>query len=214
MDSVCIKPFAFSIVAAISVLLNPISALGSGLLTGTVTFDSTTSLYTYSYTLQNLGGNGRINQFYIAVNSLGGAGGMPRSPLDPPGWSGPFFAGPSTSFCDTANLVCGGEYGWIPPNGQYVFGGLPEGETLAGFSFQTTAAPMVTNQNTYSLFFPDFPSLGIYFEAGSVVVPDFHIPDPPPLFTPESPSWALLLAGCVCIALTRRQLRRSAAKGD
>ena len=46
-------------------------ALATGILSGTVSFDTSTDLYTYSYVLQNLGGHGRINQFYIAVNSIG-----------------------------------------------------------------------------------------------------------------------------------------------
>jgi hypothetical protein len=172
----------------------------SGILTGESSFSPATGLYTYSYTLQNTGGDGRINQFYVNINSIGYTNIDPVATTSPPGWhfdgGGPYHTG----FCGADG--CG--WAWFPED--YITQGLAEGATLSGFSFQVFLPPATTGLTNYLLYFPDAP-FGLSV-TGNVVAPDELVPFPP-LVAPEPGS--LSVVGLLCVALFGRAgiLRRA-----
>src|SRR5215469_6726958 len=160
---------------AVLVLSHPVR---SASLTGTVAFDSSSGIYTYSYTLQNMGGSGRITQLYVGVNSIPFSSFAPLSHTEPAGWA---F---DTGFSGGPPPTAIGSWQWHAIDST---GGLPEGDTLTGFSFQTLTAPGVWNRLNYEVFFPD--GLAIFentdHEFGQVVSPDYLLPEPE---NPPSPS--------------------------
>jgi hypothetical protein len=169
----------------------------------TVSFDPSTDLYTYSYTVQNLGGDGRLTGIHIAVNSLGGSNFFPYSSTSPSDSSLTVGWGGTISTCEFY-LFCFASWNWGAVD-YLTGGGLPANQTPSGFSFQTTAAPMVTNLNTYMLWFPDS---GVT-DVGQVVVPDYLLAPPPPVGAPELPTWTSLSIGFLCIVIAQRRWRRT-----
>jgi len=166
----------------------------SGILTGEASFSPTTGLYTYSYTLQNTGGDGRINQFYVFINSIGYPNIDVVATTSPAGWHFEGGGPNHTGFCGANG--CG--WAWYPEN--YITQGLPEGATLSGFSFQVFTPPATSSVTNYLLYFPDAP-FDVAAVTGHVVAPDELVPFPP-LTTPEPRG--LSIVGLLCLALFMR----------
>lgn len=164
--------------------------MASPVVTGSVSLDAMTGLYDYSYTIDNTGGPGNVTQLYLQVNSIGGADFYPTSYSSPAGWtfSVGWFAGSSCTLFGE----CGGFWSWQTPNGSP--NGLPSGQTLGGFSFETAVAPSTSVANDYSLYYPYFPYDTVF---GNVVAPDFLLPrpGPEPFRTPEPTTYWLVLLG-------------------
>ena len=127
--------------------------MASPVVTGSVSLDAMTGLYDYSYTIDNTGGPGNVTQLYLQVNSIGGADFYPTSYSSPAGWtfSVGWFAGSSCTLFGE----CGGFWSWQTPNGSP--NGLPSGQTLGGFSFETAVAPSTSVANHDPLYYPYFP---------------------------------------------------------
>jgi len=156
----------------------------STILSGEVSFDNVTQLYTYNYTIDNTSGPIAIRDLNILIDtsqdSVTPLWPVPNS--SPAGWgfSGA-FAGTSA---DPPLNEFGAFFGWSgqPP--------VSIGSTLSGFSFSVAIAPTSSLANNYYLYSPDYsggpPNIvaGGIVEFGHVVAPDFATPLPAalPLF--------------------------------
>ena len=170
------------------------------ILGGSVSFDSATNRFTYSYVLNNRAGPAPINELSILINSfLQDPFFNPAAHTEPPGWN---FS-PATS--GTSALPPLNEFGtfwrWFNSTG------VPVGAVLSGFSFTTDRGPTLGTTNNYFLFSSTF-SGGPEFtpgilEFGHIVAPDFAVPEPP--------TFALLGIGALGLmgsCWRRRTLRR------
>ncbi len=173
------------------------SLMAAPMVTGSVSVDAMTGLYVYSYTIDNTGGAGNVTDFELQVNSLnGGSNFFPTSNSSPAGWTFSVGGG-AGSICASAG-ECGSFWLWTTPNPSP--NGLPSGQTLSGFSFETAVAPSASVANNYFLFYPDLSIDDVVF--GNVVGPDFLLPSPPPPTpTPEPATYCLVLLGLAGLPL-------------
>jgi hypothetical protein len=149
----------------------PLSA-NAAILSGNVSFDSNTSLYTYSYTLDNTSGPAAIKEFSVLFdNSQATISTPPHSYMTPAGWS--FGQAVSGSSADSPLNEYGAFWQW------YASQALPTGGTMSGFSFTTSFAPVTDSANNYFLWsnsYTDGPPLiggGGIVEWGHIVAPNF-----------------------------------------
>ncbi len=157
----------------------PIAA-NAALLSGSVSFDSNTGLYTYSYTLDNTSGPAAIKEFSVLVDSSqASVSAPPVSHSDPTAWS--FGAAVS----GTSALSPLDEYGafWQWYGSQ----ALTAGGIMSGFSFTTPHAPVTDSANNYFLWSNSYsggPSgigNGGIVEWGHIVAPNFSAPTAVPI---------------------------------
>jgi hypothetical protein len=149
----------------------PLSA-NAAILSGNVSFDSNSGLYTYSYTLDNTSGLAAIKELSVLVDSSQASVSTPPvSYTSPAGWS--MGAAVSGSSADSPLNEYGAFWQW------YAGQALPMGSTLSGFSFMTSFAPVTDSANNYFLWSNSYtggPSLlgnGGIVEWGHIVAPDF-----------------------------------------
>ncbi len=175
--------------------------MAAPMVTGTVSQDATTGVYTYTYSINNTGGLGDVTQLNLKVNSYYYAIFQPLSSSSPNGWA------LSTGWiADNCDVECGGfwQWRWLGPTTS----GLAPGETQSGFAFQTTVAPSSSTANDYFLYYPSEPT-GSNQINGNVVAPDYLVhPPAPPVYTPEPSTCCLLAAGFASLGvfLARRRL--------
>jgi len=178
------------------------SASADPLVSGTVSFDSATNIYTYDYSLGNAGAVG-ITEFSIQVNSFRYSDFYPLSYSSPSGWE--FRVGALAGGSCVEGGECGGFWTWVPSNFGSVV--LPPGQTLGGFSFQTAVAPSTSAGNNYLVIQPSYTESGVLF--GNVVAPDYLLPPPPPPAAPEPAATLLSLIGLGCLTvLVRRRIAK------
>jgi hypothetical protein len=149
----------------------PLSA-NAAILSGNVSLDSNTGLYTYSYTLDNTSGSAAIKELSILVDSSQARVNNPSlSFTTPSGWS--MGAAVSGSSADAPLNEYGVFWQWFA--GQ----ALPTGSTLSGFSFITPFAPVTGSANNYFLWSNSYTGgpasigSGGIVEWGHIVAPDF-----------------------------------------
>jgi hypothetical protein len=144
-------------------------------LSGNVSFDPNTGLYTYSYILDNTSGPAAIKELSILFDSSqASVSPPPHSYTTPSGWS--FGQAVSGSSADSPLNEYGAFWQW------YASQVLPTGSTMSGFSFTTPFAPVTGSDNNYFLWSNSYtggPSLignGGIVEWGHIVAPDFSAP--------------------------------------
>lgn len=144
----------------------------AAMLSGNVSFDSESGLFTYSYTLDNTAGLASIKELAVLVDSSQATVSTPPlSFTTPAGWS---FSGAVSGSSASSPL---NEYGafWL----WYASQALPVGGAMSGFSFTTSFAPDTGTANNYFLWSNSYsggPSMignGGILEWGHIVAPDF-----------------------------------------
>jgi hypothetical protein len=194
-----------------AVLVWPAPAKAGLMLTGNVTYNSVTRLYTYSYTLDDRAALAPIDQIYIRVFTGYGYG---ETSISPVSHAGPApFADFATYGGDGQDGFLGGTFfGW---NASEVWATLTPG-VRRGFSFATPYGPASDTANNYSLFstastYPPHNLRDGELQYGRVVAPDFGRA----LTTPEPASLLLVTVGTACVGLRagwRRSRGRPTAK--
>jgi PEP-CTERM motif len=175
-------------------------------LTGSVSFDPSTDLYTYSYAVEN-DGPGPITSvdLFVAPFSPSQFALLDATPpllqiiaptyTAPSGWTmAPAYSGGiGSGICNSPYDMCGGFYQFVDLNGS-----LAVGTTLTGFSFATPFAPTTDGgANDYDLYGDASTGIVAY---GNVVVPDgadFAY------VAPEPATWVMLAIGLAGLALVR-----------
>jgi hypothetical protein len=144
-------------------------------LSGNVSFDTNTGLYTYSYILDNTSGTAAIKEFSVLFDSSqASVSPPPHSYTAPSGWS--FGQAVSGSSADSPLNEYGAFWQWRASQA------LPTGSSMNGFSFTTPYAPVTGTDNNYFLWSNSYtggPSLignGGIVEWGHIVAPDFSAP--------------------------------------
>lgn len=173
----------------------------ANILSCSVSFDSTTNLYTYSYTLDNTFGPAAIDELSVLIDGAGFATSLePAAITSPDGW---FFHRAISG--DSANPPLN-EFGtfWLWQGGGAL--SLAVGDTLGGFSFTTAEEPLFSNSNNRFLSAPTYTdSARAAFQRQQQFAP-FVDPIPNPI--PEPQTWLMLLAGTLgLLAAKRSQLR-------
>jgi len=149
----------------------PLSA-NAALLSGNVSFDSNTGLYTYTYSLDNTSGPAAIKELSVLVDSSQNKDSTsPLSHTTPVGWS--FGEAVSGGSADSPLNEYGAFWQWFAGEA------LPVGSTMGEFSFTTSFAPVAGSANNYFLWSNSYtggPSSignGGIVEWGHIVAPDF-----------------------------------------
>jgi len=144
----------------------------AAIVSGNVSFDSNTGLYTYNYTLDNTSGPAGIKEFSVLYDtSQNKTSAPPLSFTSPSGWS--FGEAVSGSSADSPLNEFGAFWQW------YASQALPTGGTMSGFSFTTSFAPVTGSANNYFLWSNSYtggPAAignGGIVEWGHVVAPNF-----------------------------------------
>ena len=175
----------FSVIVG-ATLFQVTASSASPILTGSVS--QTGSLYTYTYTMDN-SGPGPITEISILVDYGNLSANIPPlSHDDPPNWD--FQMSFSGGIADPPYNENGSFWAWnsfVSP--------VSPGQTLSGFSFTTTFAPIATTSNNYFLFCSSCSGDGVV-EFGNVVAPQV-VPEPS-LFWPAG-----LLALSILLSSTR-----------
>jgi hypothetical protein len=177
---------------ALLLAMSALSSLGgparADLLTGTVSYDSQTHLYIYSYTLDNRAGPGAINELNILV-----APGMTNYSLKPAALASP--AGWQTGTSISGGIAnppyheVGTFWYWLS------WSGLSVGDTQSGFRFASPFGPSTGTANNYFLFsdvVADSPPYNGIVEYGHIVAPQI---------TPEPATHVLLGLALAALAL-------------
>jgi hypothetical protein len=164
------RPFQLLLLLpAIALASTEAAALGpSRYLTGSVSFDSGTNLYTYSYTVDTAGSSDSVGEVAILVDSLGYYTAPDPLPIPhsiPQGFY--LVEAVSGSIEDEPYNIAGTMYAWqalaaVDP--------VPAGGTLSGFSFSAPFPPAEGDGNNYFLYSYDAREIVDY---GRVVAPDF-----------------------------------------
>ncbi len=160
-----------------SFFISLIGTANGAILSGSVSFDSNTGLYTYSYSLDNTTGPATLNELSVIIDSSQNR--INRYPLSytEPSGTGFGIAVSGTSADPPLN-----EFGIIWDWSME----LPVGNTLSGFSFTTAVVPVSGTANNYFLwssFYTGGPPLiggGGIVEYGHIVAPDYGATVPIP----------------------------------
>jgi hypothetical protein len=177
------------------------------ILSSSVSFDSQSELYTYSYSIDNAGGTAPIWQFSLLVAPFG-AGPLVGDPLSPfasitapTGWSvGEAVSG---SIAEPPYSMSGKFLYW---NG--FSNPIQIGASLSGFSFSTYLSPTTSNGNNYFLYGDASPSNLVL--NGDLNIAEYGATLAPLAPVPEPSTWAMIILGFASVCLMRRQ-RRSCA---
>jgi hypothetical protein len=182
------------------------------LLSGTVSYDPHTLLYTYSYAVTNTSSQGWLHEFDIRVGPApvtlpGQALADPARPVavtSPAGWT------------FNATVTFPSSYAGAGTNWSWVSAGIPTGTTVSGFSFTTPAPPaalVAGGFNSYGSFHPvppppGVPVITVIWQGGSgeVVAPALSEAQVNEFNSAPEPS-ALLLGVSACLVLAARVRR-------
>jgi len=179
----------FALSFALGTLLGGVRCSASPIVSGSVSFDSITHLYTYSYVL-DYSGPERITEWGVLINSFDWIPSLvPSAFTSPAGWN---FVANAVGYVPPPADFGGTFWDWVP---------LEKASSSGDFSFTTSQAPtpFIANNN-YFVF-----SGQTLTEYGHVVAPDFLI-SVPPVVTPEPPSIMLLASGLLTgVGIFRRK---------
>lgn len=174
-------------------------ARSSPLLTGEVSFDDITHLYTYTYTIDATQNN-RITELNILQNlGFDSIEPLPVSHTQPDGWNFVISIGGISDPGD--NHIFGSYWAWQ----QFA----PNNSDLLTFSFTTERGVNTTEQNNYLMFDPygtsgppAFPGVIV----GKIVGPEFVTINEVPVSTvPENDTYAMMLAGLGILGFIARR---------
>ena len=163
----------------------------SPILTGDVSFDDITHLYTYTYTIDTTQ-IGTITELSILQNlGLNFSEPLPVSHTQPDGWNFVISVGGISE--PGENHIFGSYWAWQN------FGAVGYSDDLLTFSFTTERGVNTTQENNYFMFDPygtsgppAFPGIIV----GRVVGPEFVTIDEVPVSTvPENETYAMMMAG-------------------
>lgn len=162
-----------SVSVAVCLLVVGVPAMSGSILSGAVSFNTATHLYTYMYTVDNTSGPAPVNDFAVLINPFAANFTLtPVSSTTPVGWM--FF----TSVSGSSALPPLNEFGtfW-----EWGGGSVAVGSTLSGFSFTTPYGPQVGSANNYFVFSFSFNGGPIgnegTVEFGHIVAP-LVVPEP------------------------------------
>jgi hypothetical protein len=195
------------VVAFVFLACRSVGRLDGAILSGSVSFDSASDLYTYGYNIANgneIASSGlsyKIVELSVLVNSTSFANVPAPAAHTDAGWS---FSSPMTTASDIGEV--GMSWSWsgfslgVPP----FENGVPANITKSDFSFTTDRAPSSGTGNNYFLYALT-DNGGVFADAkiiefGRVVAPDFLIP------APEPSTLLLLTAGIISLLLARRHV--------
>lgn len=179
------------------------NARASPLLTGDVSFNDITNLYTYTYTIDATQ-NDRITELNILQNlGFDSMEPLPVSHTQPDGWNFVISIGGISE--PGENHIFGSYWAWQ----QFA----PNNSDLLTFSFTTERGVNTTQQNNYLMFDPDGTSGPPAFPGvivGKILGPEFVTINEVPVPTvPENEPYAMMLAGMGIIGfITKRNTKR------
>jgi hypothetical protein len=165
------------------------------LLDSSVSFDPSTKLYTYAYTLDNRSGSVPINELSVLVDSAHiHYSFTPPGHSEPAGWS--FVTAVSGGIANPPYNEFGTFWQWHSDTG------VAAGGMLDGFSFTSTLGPTNSGANNYFLFSNVVTGSALsdgIVEYGHVLAPDFRDAS-------EPGTWLLFTSGIVtALGMKRRR---------
>lgn len=168
------------------------------MLTGDVSFDDATNLYTYTYTLDTSHYEGNITEILIHQNlGFNFYDPLPVSHSEPDNWMFVLLVGSGSG----DGSMEGSFWGWWKDFGT--------NNELATFSFTTERGINTSQNNNYALFNSSYPyPPSGFIEVGHIVGPELVLvnPDPDPVSpVPENETYAMLLAGFGIVGFMARR---------
>lgn len=158
----------------------------AALLTGDISFNDTTDLYTYTYTLNTTNYDGDISIVDIWQNTnFNFDAPFPIAHTEPEGWQFVLSVGSvGTEPIGSPDRISGSFWGWWKNPGG-------DDSAIQTFSFTTERTPSTSLADNYALY---NPLIGEYVEQGNIVGPQL-IDLAPVSPVPENETFAMLLAG-------------------
>jgi hypothetical protein len=162
-----------------------ITSARAALLSGDVSFNDVTDLYTYTYTLDTTNYDGDISIVDIWQNTSGNFDTpLPIAHTEPNGWQFVLSVGTTgTEPMNSPDRISGSFWAWWRNPGG-------DNSDIQTFSFTTERTPSTSLQDNYALY---NPLVGEYIEQGHVVGP--QLVDIPVSTVPENETYAMMLAG-------------------
>jgi hypothetical protein len=167
-------------------LFSFLSNAHAALLSGNVSFNDTTDLYTYTYTLDTTNYDGDISIVDIWQNTNSNfEAPLPVAHSEPQGWQFVLSVGSiGTEPINSPDRISGSFWGWWRNPGA-------EFADIQTFSFTTERTPSTSLIDNYALY---NPLVGEYIEQGNIVGPQL-IDLAPVSPVPENETLAMMLAG-------------------
>ena len=172
----------------------------AALLSGEVSFNDTTDLYTYTYTLDNTSYDGRITIIDIWQNTnFNFDAPMPVAHTEPEDWQFVLTVGTTgTEPIGSPDRISGSFWSWWRLPGT-------ASSDIQTFSFTTERTPNTSLVDNYALY---NPLVGEYIEQGNIVGP--QLVDIAPVSTvPENETYAMMLAGLGLIGFIGRRKQKT-----
>jgi len=166
------------------------------MLTGNVSFDDASKLYTYTYTLDTTGYAGNIIEILIHQNlGFNFETPYPVSHTEPDNWQFVLLVGGNDEVTFTGSM-----WGWWKNPGTY--------NDVATFSFTTERGVNTSPNNNYALFNSYPYLLSGFVEKGYIVGPELVTINPiSPV--PENETYAIMLAGLGILGFMGRHSKRT-----
>lgn len=168
------------------------------MLTGNVSFDDTTDLYTYTYVLDTTGYDGNIVEVFIHQNlAFNFDKPYPMAHSEPENWSFVLLVGSAGP-----NTFEGSHWGWWKDPGT--------DNDISTFSFTTERGVNTSPENNYAIYNNSFPTPPSGFvEVGRIVGPEL-VDIPPVSPVPENETYAMMMAGLGMLGfISRRKSRKT-----
>lgn len=186
------------------ILLIAAQARATPMLSGSVSFDDVSDLYTYTYTLNTTGFEGNIISVDIWQNSgFNFEGPLPVSHTEPAGWQ---FVLPVGSVGNapygSAENITGSFWSWWLNPGEPTYNGIQT------FSFTTERGVNPSLENNYGLYNNSLVIPSGYIEIGHIVGPEL-VNINPVSTVPENKIYAMLLAGLGVLGVVGRRRRKA-----
>lgn len=171
----------------------------AALLSGDVSFNDVTDLYTYTYTLDTTNYEGDISIVDIWQNTnFNFDAPIPIAHTEPEGWQFVLSVGSvGTEPINSPDRITGSFWGWWRG---------AEFADIQTFSFATERTPSTSLEDNYALY---NPLVGQYIEQGHIVGPQL-IDLAPVSSVPENETYAMMLAGLGLMGFIGRRKQKGA----